>query len=149
MNSLGNSISISYTSYIHLPIHHKVREIFYPKENACYGQNGQFGGQSGAAGRTAGPSGAPPGAPGLLPNTYSASRFGEDRAARREVRRAGLCAGPSGAWPGAAELTAELPVLSSNGCFSIRPINTCLLPPAWSGQPFISCSSSLSLLHHC
>ena len=91
-----------------------MRETFYPKENACYGQNGQFGGQSGAAGRTTGPSGAP----GLLPDTYSGRLFGEDRAARREVRRAGLCAGPSGAWPGATGLVAERAFWPPNGYFS-------------------------------
>ena len=69
------------------------------------------------------PPGVPPDRPAhrahyrMKPNRYTERRFGEDRAARREVRRAGLCAGPSGAWPGAAELIAGMAFCSPNGYF--------------------------------
>ena len=69
------------------------------------------------------PPGVPPDRPAhrahyrTIPDTYSGRQFGEDRAARREVRRAGLCAGPSGAWPGAAELIAGMAFCSPNGYF--------------------------------
>ena len=69
-----------------------MRETFYPKENACYGQNGQFGGQSGAAGRAAGPSGAPGPLPDETEHLYRTSfrrRPGGPAGspARRPVRR--------------------------------------------------------------
>ena len=110
-----------------------------------------FGGQNASSAGSPAPPGVPPNRSACRaqyragPNPYTARSFGGDRTARRAVRRAGLCTGSSGAWPGPAELTAELTVLPPNGYFSTRPINTCLLPPAWLGQPFISCSSSLSL----
>ena len=69
-----------------------MRETFYPKENACYGQNGQFGGQSGAAGRTARPSGAPGPLPVYTGHLYRTSvrrRPGDPAGSptRRPVRR--------------------------------------------------------------